>query len=177
MPSSLSIDDLFVLKRFLPTPGEFAHYMEVRQAVAGTRRAHLFDELDHLGAYLKKNRFDQDIADQLKDGKMNMIICERHERHRRQEFRGEDWESRPFPTQDFPKEVRKLLGALDGTRAPARGWLSAESHIRVGEEGRSNLAKMLFDLRQTLNQHPARYFVLCGMVDRSSSGSTTQPPS
>ncbi|MCV9912853.1 YecA family protein [Burkholderia pseudomallei] len=158
---SLSIDDLFVLKRFLPTPGEFAHYMEVRQAVAGTRRAHLFDELDHLGAYLKKNRFDQDIADQLKDGKMNMIIWSGMSDIVDKSFEGEDWESRPFPTQDFPKEVRKLLGALDGTRA--RGWLSAESHIRdLGEEGRSNLAKMLFDLRQTLNQHPARYFVLCG---------------
>src|SRR5690554_4627441 len=57
---SLSIDDLFVLKRLLPTPGEFAHYLEVRQAVAGIRGAHLFDEFDHLGAYLKKNRFDQD---------------------------------------------------------------------------------------------------------------------
>lgn len=158
---SLSIDDLFVLKRFLPTPGEFAHYMEVRQAVAGTRRAHLFDELDHLGAYLKKNRFDQDIADQLKDGKMNMVIWSGMSDIVDKSFEGEDWESRPFPTQDFPKEVRKLLGALDGTRA--RGWLSAESHIRdLGEEGRSNLAKMLFDLRQTLNQHPARYFVLCG---------------
>src|SRR5690606_545133 len=32
---SLSIDDLVVLRRFLPTAGEFAHYMEVRQAVAG----------------------------------------------------------------------------------------------------------------------------------------------
>ena len=59
---SMSIDDLFVLKRILPTPGVFAHYMEVRQAVAGMRRAHLFDEFDHLGAYITKNRFDQDIA-------------------------------------------------------------------------------------------------------------------
>ncbi|WP_175684032.1 YecA family protein [Burkholderia cenocepacia] len=158
---SLSIDDLFVLKRFLPTPGEFAHYMEVRQAVAGMRRAHLFDEFDHLGAYLKKNRFDEDIADQLKDGKLNMVIWNGMSEIVDKSFEGEDWESRPFPTQDFPKEVLKLLGALDGTRA--RGWLSAESHIRdLGEEGRSNLAKMLFDLRQTLNQHPARYFVLCG---------------
>ncbi|WP_321870972.1 YecA family protein [Paraburkholderia tropica] len=158
---SLSIDDLFVLKRFLPTPGEFAHYMEVRQAVAGMRRAHLFDEFDHLGAYLKKNRFDQDIADQLKDGKMSMVIWNGMSDIVDKSFEGGAWESRPFPTQDFPKEVLELLGALDSTRAP--GWLSAESHIRdLGEEGRSNLAKMLCDLRQTLNLHPARYFVLCG---------------
>lgn len=158
---SLSIDDLFVLKRLLPTPGEFAHYMEVRQAVAGMRRAHLFDEFDHLGAYVKKNRFDQDIADQLKGGKVGMLIWDGMSDIVDRSFEGEDWESRPFPTQDFPDEVLKLLGALDATRA--RRWLSAESRIRdMGEEGRRNLAKMLRDVRRTLNQHPARYFVLSG---------------
>jgi hypothetical protein len=158
---SLSIDDLFVLKRLLPTPGEFAHYMEVRQAVAGIRRAHLFDEMDHLGAYLKKNRFDQNIADQLKDGKVNMLIWDGMSDIVDRSFEGEHWESGPFPTQDFPEEVLKLLGALDATRASK--WLSAVSHIRdLGTEGRGNLAKMLCDLRQTLNQHPARYFILSG---------------
>lgn len=158
---SLSIDDLFVLKRLLPTPGKFAHYMEVRQAVAGMRQAHLFDEFDHLGAYLKKNRFDQDAAEQLKGGKVNMLIWDGMSDIVDRSFEGEDWESRPFPTQDFPEEVLKLLDALDVARA--HGWLSAESHIRdLGEEGRKNLAKMLTDLRQSLNQHPARYFVLAG---------------
>jgi hypothetical protein len=158
---SLSIDELFVLKRFLPTPGLFAHYMEVRQAVAGIRRAHLFDEFDHLGAYLKKNRFDQDIADQLKGGKANTLIWDGMSDIVDRTFEGENWEAGPFPKQDFPEEALKLLEALDTTRA--RGWLSAESHIRnLGTEGRNNLAKMLFDLRQTLNQHPARYFTLSG---------------
>ncbi len=158
---SLSIDDLFVLKRLLPTPGEFAHYMEVRQVVAGMRKAHIFDELDHLGAYLKKNRFDQDIAEQLKGEKVNMIIWDGMSDIVDRCFEGEDWEASPFPTQDFPEEVQKLLQALDVTRA--HGWLSAESQIRdLGEDGRKNLAKMLFDLRQTLNQYPARYFVLTG---------------
>lgn len=158
---SLSIDDLFVLKRFLSTPGLFAHYMEVRQAVAGIRRSHLFDEFDHLGAYLKKNRFDHDFAEQLKGGKTNMVIWDGMSDVVDRSFEGQDWEIRPFPTQDFPKEVLKLLEALDATRA--HGWLSVESHIRdLGEEGRKNLAKMLSDLRQTLNQHPARYFVLAG---------------
>jgi SEC-C motif len=158
---SLSIDDLFVLKRLLPAPGEFAHYMEVRQAVAGMRKAHLFDELDHLGAYLKKNRFDQEIAEQLRGGRVNMLIWDGMSDIVDRTFEGEDWEARPFPTQNFPEEVLKLLDALDVTRA--QGWLSAESHIRnLGEEGRENLAKMLSDLRKTLNQHPARYFVLTG---------------
>lgn len=156
---SLSIDELFVLKRLLATPGEFVHYMEVRQAVAGMRHARFFDEFDHLGAYLTKNRFDYDIAEQMKGGEVNMLIWDGMSDIVDRSFEGEDWESRPFPTQDFPEELLKLLGALNTTRA--RGWLSAESHIRdFGDEGRSNLAKMLSDLRQTLNQHPARYFIL-----------------
>jgi len=47
---SMSVDDLFVLDRFLPTTGALLHYLEVRQQVAGIRRAMLFDEIDHLGA-------------------------------------------------------------------------------------------------------------------------------
>lgn len=158
---SLSIDELLVLKRFLPTAGEFAHYMEVRQAVAGIRRAHLFDEFDHLGAYLKKNRFDQDISDQLKADKLDVLVWGGMSDIIDKSFEGEGWESGPFPTQHFPEEVLKLLGALDSTRA--RGWLSAESHIRdLGEEDRNDLAKMLSDLRQTLNKHLARYFIRLG---------------
>jgi hypothetical protein len=125
------------------------------------RQAHLFDELDHLGAYLKMNRFDQEIAEQLKGGKLNTLIWDGMSDIVDRSFESKDWEDGPFPTQDFPEGVRKLLGALDVTRA--RGWLSAESHIRnLGKEGRENLAKILTELRQTLNQHPARYFVLTG---------------
>jgi len=158
---SLSIDDLLVLKRFLITPGSFTHYMEVRQAVAGIRQAHLFDEIDHLGAYLKRNRFDQDITDQLKSGQVEMVTWDGMSEIIDSSFAGEDWESRPFPVQNFPEEVLKLLEALDAIRE--RGWLFAESRIRdLGDEGRNNLAKMLSDLRQTLNQYPARYFLLSG---------------
>ncbi|MFC6488732.1 SEC-C metal-binding domain-containing protein [Nitratireductor sp. GCM10026969] len=132
--------------------------MEVRQAVAGLRGAHLFDEVDHLGAYLKKNRFDQDMADQLKDGKASMVVWDGMSHDVDRSFEGEDWESSPFPAQEFPQEVLKLLGALDARRAS--GWLSAESHIRnLGEEDRNDLATMLAKLRKSLNKHPARYFL------------------
>jgi hypothetical protein len=158
---SMSIDDLFVLKRFLPSPGMFVHYMEVRQSVAGIRKAHLFDEFDHLGAYLTKNRFDHEIADQMKDGKTNMLIWDGMSDIVDKSFEGEDWEGKPFPTQEFPELVQKLLEAIDATRT--RGWLSAESHIRnLGEEGRTNLAKVLSELLPTLKQHPSRYFTLAG---------------
>jgi len=161
---SLSIDDLFVLKRFLPTPGFFAHYLEVRQSVAGIRRAHLFDEFDHLGAYLTKNRFDHELAEQLKDGKASMVLWDGMSEIVDKCFEGEVWETEKLPTQDIPDEVSKLLVALDATRAS--GWLSAESHIRdFGGDGKNNLAKMLIDLRETLTEHPFRYFSLGGDGD------------
>lgn len=158
---SMSIDDLFVLKRILPTPGVFAHYMEVRQAVAGMKRALLFDEFDHLGAYISKNRFDQDIADQFKDGEVNLVVWGGMSDVVDRSFEGENWETNPMLTQEFPDEVLKLLEALDTTRAP--GWLSAESLIRNhGEQARKNLAKVLSDLGETIEQHPSRYFAFAG---------------
>jgi hypothetical protein len=158
---SMSIDDLFVLKRILPTPGMFAHYMEVRQAVAGMRRAHLFDELDHLGAYITKNRFDEDVADQLRDGEANLVVWDGMSNVIDRNFEGESWEDNPIPMQEFPNELLKLLGALDTTRA--QGWLSAESLIRnYGEQARKDLAKLLSDLGKTIGQHPARYFAFAG---------------
>lgn len=156
---SMSIDDLFVLKRFLPTPGEFMHYMEVRQAVAGKRHAHLFDEFDHLGAYLKRNRFDQDIDKHLADGSVSMLIWDGMSDLIDKSFEGEDWQNTPLPKQEFPMELEKLLQALDANRTP--GWLVAESRIRdLGEEGRDDLARTLSDLRRTLNQYPYRFFLL-----------------
>lgn len=154
---SLSIDDLFVLRRLLPTAGQFAHYMEVRQAVAALRRAHLFDELDHLGAYLKKNRFDEDMTNQLKEG-ADLVVWDGMSFEVDRSFEGRDWEARPFPTQVFPDEVLKLLATLDSSRS--RGWLMAESRIRnLDEEGRNDLAAKLIEFRKSLNANPARYFL------------------
>lgn len=158
---SMSIDDLFVLKRILPTPGMFAHYMEVRQAVAGMKRAHLFDEFDHLGAYITKNRFDEDIADQFREGEANMVVWDGMSNVIDRSFEGESWEDNPIPMQEFPDELLMLLGALDNTRS--QGWLSAESLIRnYGEQARKDLAKLLSDLGETIGQHPERYFAFAG---------------
>ncbi|GLQ07598.1 YecA family protein [Sneathiella chinensis] len=158
---SLSIDDLFVLKRLLPTPGEFIHYMEVRQNLAGMKGVRLYDEFDHLGGYLMQNRFDLDLDRMLGAGKANMLFLDGMSDIVDKAFEGMNWKNESFPTQDIPEEMRKLLGALDATRYP--GWLEAESHIRdLGEGGRNNFAKMLCDFRQTLEQHPFCYFTLYG---------------
>lgn len=155
---SLSIDDLFVLGRFLPTAGELLHYLEVRQHVAGLRMARLFDEVDHLGAYIRRNRFDSDLQAQLAEGADLVTwdgmsdVVDRH-------FEGDDWATRAVPTQPCPAEVRDLLACLDRTRAP--GWLGSDSAIRdYGGEGREDLAVMLTRCRSSLAEHESRYFCL-----------------
>jgi hypothetical protein len=93
----MSIDDLFVLKRLLPTMGEFAHYLEVRQAIASMKGAHLFDELDHLGAYIKKNRFDQDIEEERAKHRPNLMIVDGMSAVVDEHFGQFNWEAQPIP--------------------------------------------------------------------------------
>ncbi|WP_396593313.1 hypothetical protein [Brevundimonas sp. R86498] len=150
---SMSVDDLFVLTRFLPTTGELIHYLEVRQAVAGLPNALLFDETDHLGAYVSGNRFDYDIKEQLKTADMVTWshfsdLVDRH-------FEGPDWSDRPVPAQDFPEMMQALLDGLARIR-PA-GWLEMDGHLRdMSGDLRDALAQTISDLVPTLAQHPRR---------------------
>lgn len=158
---SMSIDDLFVLNRFLPTMGELAHYLEFRQSIAGKKGILLFDELDHLGAYIQNNSFDMDIDTRSAAKKLTLVICDGMSDIIDQHFTGDDWNSRPVPRQKYPDELSSLLAALDRTRHP--GWLKAESQIRNYEEdARRELAKHLKAFRLTLNNHEARYFCIDG---------------
>ena len=158
---SLSIDDLFVLKRFLPTTGELAHYFEVRQAVAAIRGAYLFDEADHLGSYISKNRFDIDLLKQITEKSQNLVIWDGMSRIIDSQFEGCDWETRPVATQYFPTELLGLLRALNRSRAP--GWLAAESLFRTyGDEGKQDVADQLAACRATLDKYPYRYFSFFG---------------
>jgi hypothetical protein len=158
---SMSIDDLFVLRRFLPAPGEFAHYMTARQAVAGLRGVHLFDELDHLGAYIRYNRFDQTIVDQVEAEKADWLVWDGMSDVVDGAFEGEDWESEPIPSQPYPDELLALLSAINRTRSS--GWLSIDNHVRdFGAEARSNLARMISQVKSSLISQPSRYFMMHG---------------
>ena len=73
-------------------------------------------------------------------------------------FEGENWETDPRPTQQYPDEMLKLFEALDATRGV--GWLRVDSYLRnLGSQGRSEFAAMLVELRKSLNQHDGRYFI------------------
>jgi hypothetical protein len=155
----MSVDDLFVLDRFLPTTGELLHYLEVRQQVAGIRRAMLFDEIDHLGAYINNNRFDMSIRDQLK--KADMVTWDSFSDFVDKYFEGDRWKTESPPHQDFPALLADVLAALDAFRPP--GWLPVDAHLRnLGGKGRQNFVTMLGDLKATLSDFPLRRFLIGG---------------
>ena len=157
---SMSIDDLFVLNRLLPTTGELFHYLEVRQQVAAVRGANLFDELDHLGAYIAKNRFDLTLREQLAQGATTVAwdgFSEKVDRY----FEEERWLNEPPPCQPYPEELSNLLKALAKTHTP--GWLKFDSLIRnYGSEARTNLANMVKTLVQSLIDYERRWLVYDG---------------
>jgi hypothetical protein len=150
---SMSVDDLFVLCRFLSTGGELFHYLEVRQAIAGIPQAIIFDEMDHLGAYVVRNRFDQDIHEQLK--KADLVawdsFSDRIDRH----FEQEDWETAPVPHQEYPQWVAAVLARLDRDRP--KGWMRIDAEIRNYDgESRNKLNSLLQQMADTLPRSPVR---------------------
>lgn len=157
---SMSIDDLFVLSKFLPTTGEFFHYLEVRQVVAGIKNGNLFDELDHLGAYIKNNRFDMLLQEQFANG-ATMVTLDSFSDIVDKYFEKENWQGTPPPCQGYPVEVKSVLSALDRTRSG--NWLLADSLIRnLSGEARSDLADILKKLYGSHVNQPWRRFLLGG---------------
>ena len=150
---SMSVDDLFVLCRFLPTGGELFHYLEVRQAIAGIQQAAIFDEMDHLGAYIVRNRFDQDIREQLKEADMVAwdSFSDRVDRY----FEQEGWETAPVPHQEYPERVAAVLARLDRDRP--KGWMRIDAEIRnYRAESRNELNSLLQRMASTLPRAPVR---------------------
>ncbi len=153
---SMSVDDLFVLNRFLPSTGELLHYLEVRQAVGGIKHAMIFDEIEHLGAYIRNNRFDMTIKEQLE--KADMVTWDSFGDVVDRYFEERSWQTVPPPRQDYPEELVGIFVALDKYR-PA-GWLDVDAFIRsLGGQGRNDLAKYIGELRSTLTSFPTRRFV------------------
>jgi hypothetical protein len=157
---SMSIDDLLVLNRLLPTAGMLFHYLEVRQQASGIRSASLFDEMDHLGAYISKNRFDATLREQLADG-YSYVAWDGFSTEIDNYFATDRWLQEPPPGQSYPDEILRFLEALARTRSA--GWLRADSAVRNLSSGaRNTLASVLRNMIASLRDRDHRWFVLQG---------------
>jgi hypothetical protein len=155
---SMSIDDLFVLARLLPTSGELIHYLSVRQRVAGLKDVFVFDELDHLGGYVSKNRSDMFYAEKLAEG-ANWLTeadsCAPVDNY----FANPDWQTTNPPKQVFPPILRDFLQSIEAVRRPH--FLAADAAVRdLGAKGRQDMAYFIGQLLPSLQAHPFRWFML-----------------
>lgn len=157
---SMSVDDLFVLKRFLPTTGELLHYLAVRQGVAAQPDAALFDELDHLGAYVTHNRVDIFNQEHFAEG-ANLLTHTGASDVVDDYFADPDFAGKPTPSQKFPSLLLQFLASNDAARRPT--FLRADAIVRdFGSEGRQQMQDLLEKLLPTLTRYPYRWALLAG---------------
>jgi len=157
---SMSVDDLFVLARFLPSSGDLFHYLAVRQRVAGQLNAAFIDELDHLGRYVTQNRIDMFNEEHFSQG-ATLITHAGASDVVDAYFSDPDWQKKPPPHQSFPPRVQKLLTSLDVVRGPR--FLHADAAVRdLSGQGRDDLSALLEKFLPFLKAEPYRWAVLGG---------------
>ena len=150
---SMAVDDLLVLRRFLPTAGELFHYLEVRQQAGVVPKTMLLDETEYMGSYISRNRFDMDLREQREQAPIVLWnsfadIVDRY-------FEGDDAGVGCVPRQSYPAELAVILRVLDKNRPS--GWLEMDAAIRnLGGEERNNLSTSIASLKQTLRRHDCR---------------------
>lgn len=134
---ALSMDDLMAMKYILASTGEFLHYLEVRQSVAGMKDVSLFDEMDHLGAYVSNNRFDQTAKEMMDKKSFDFIAMDGFD----MDVIGPFFSNPDFPMgeprrQDYPNRLLELFGVLEATGA--HHWLTGDNFLRnMGGETRT----------------------------------------
>lgn len=120
----------------------------------------MFDELDHLGAYIQKNRSDLFYAEQLAEGVdwlAHADACAPIDDY----FADPDWPNKEPPRQVVPALLQEFLMANNSTRGPR--FLEADAAVRdMGFEGREDMDRQIGVLLPTLQEHPYRWFVLVG---------------
>lgn len=161
---SMSIDDLFVLRRLLSGAGEFLHYLDVRQALAGMKNVLLFDELDHVGAYISNNRMDQRARQMIEEEEADYVSIDgMQEDVLDPYFSHPDWPDCQPPVQKYPARTQELLNSLAATSSS--GWLSGDSFIRdMSGEGRLQISDHFEKVLPNLAHQVSTYFAVGGEI-------------
>lgn len=161
---SMSIDDLFVLRRLLSGAGEFLHYLDVRQALAGMKNVSLFDEMDHVGAYISNNRMDQRVREMIEEEGADYVSIDRMQEDVLDPyFSHPDWPDCQPPVQKYPARTQEILNSLAATSSP--GWLSGDSFIRdMSGEGRLQISDHFEMVLPNLAHKVSTYFAVGGEI-------------
>lgn len=161
---ALSIDDLMAMKYIVASTGEFLHYLEVRQSVAGMKEVSLFDEMDHLGAYVSNNRFDQTAKDIMTKEGADFIALDGFD----VDVIGPFFSDPEFPNaeprrQIYPDRLLELFGVLEATGAPH--WLTGDNYLRnMGGESRNQFQEHFERTLPALGTRALTFFATGGQA-------------
>lgn len=161
---ALSIDDLMAMRYILSSTGEFLHYLEVRQTLAGMKEVTLFDEMDHLGAYVSNNRVDQTAKEMIGSENADFVILDRFDADVIGPFfQGPDFPDGEPRRQAYPDRLLELLTALETTGN--RYWLEGDAFLRnMGSDGRNQFQAHFERTLPILQSQEATYFATGGEV-------------
>lgn len=161
---ALSIDDLMAMKYIVASTGEFLHYLEVRQSVAGMKEVSLFDEMDHLGAYVSNNRFDQTTKDMMVNEGVDFIAMDGFD----VDVIGPFFSDPDFPDveprrQTYPARMLELFAVLEATRSPR--WLTGDNFLRnMGGESRTQFQEHFERTLPALGSRDFTFFATGGQA-------------
>ena len=151
---SMSVDDLLVLNRFLPTTGELLHYLEARQRAGAVPDTMLLDEMEYLGAYISRNRFDMELEEQREQAPF--VLWNSFSDVVDKRFEGEMAGTGPVPRQRYPSELAGVLRLMDRTRPV--GWLAMDAALRnLDDESRNRLSDGIAGMKASLGRHECRW--------------------
>ena len=151
---SMSVDDLLILNRFLPTTGELLHYLEARQRAGAVPDTMLLDETEYLGAYISRNRFDMDLEEQREQA--HFVVWNSFSDVVDKYFEGEGAGTGPVPRQRYPSGLAGVLRLMDRKR-PA-GWLEMDAALRnLDDESRDRLSGGIGGMKASLGRHECRW--------------------
>jgi len=161
---NISIDDLRVYADIILNPLQFLHFIEQRHAASNTSLIILDDELDHLGMYLKKNRYAQ-FADELVSSKSispDFIVwsgfTKEIDKYYAYLLAGESIDR---PIQDIPSTILEILKVLTNESKVGRARVASKLLDMSGETRHnfeSNVRRSIMLTKQRMRPQPVSLF-------------------
>ncbi|KCZ52265.1 SEC-C metal-binding domain-containing protein [Hyphomonas pacifica] len=162
----ISVDDLRVYSNVFSSPLEFLHYVEQRNAAFASELLELDDELDHLGLYLKHNRYADYAQERFADAGATINFSGYHSAI--DKFFSERLHDPTFPCplrQDAPERFIEILEILAGSDRKGRSRL-ASYLLDLSGDGRKDISECIDrELREQLGRGRPLAFSTVGGLD------------
>lgn len=121
---AISIDDLRVYSDYFDSPLYFLHYLKQRKLATKIKNLNLYDELDHLGLYIKHNLYSITMND-FDDESFVHLHGYREEIDNYFMSLYADEISFPKPEQEIPYRIKEIIEYLEKNNIKNKTYLSS----------------------------------------------------